>query len=481
MRRTRISMGLVMLAILSMLAALTSTATAGAQEGAEPTVDTESSDDVGPSYEDELAYWRISRESWGLRSDEAYVEGLAGQKVGQETIDRYSFPLTNQERQLMEKRDEATEEAIAVIARFGDHDRYGGLYLGTQLDDPVTVNIVGTGSDAAALKNEIRSIISNNDKLRFEEVEQSLKDLQAEADLILEAITTERGTASIGVDEKTNAVSVRMPSAGEVEQYQLSGERSDRSIEVQYEIAPEMELNACSSRNVCGSGSTDFRGGIQIDDTNDGVNNGCTSGFVIELDNGNTYLSTAGHCAPSTNSTATVDVGGEDSGPAGTYRYIGGSNTNVGGSTADTVLVGIANSEASNFVYRTNGDKAYPMTAQRVSGYPVDSRVCIAAKVSWYRCGEVTNSSRSATGGGIQVLDQVEWSWEEGPRNVNLGGASGGPLLDGNTALGTHKGTVSITTVSNRTTYIVVGSKAQNIENELRARGYVGADIRLWR
>lgn len=118
----------------------------------------------------------------------------------------------------MEERDVAAEEAIEVIARFEDNELYGGLYLGETLGDPVTVNIVGETKATAALEIEIRSMFRNSDNLRFESVDQSLRDLRAEADLLFESIADRNVPTSVGVDERQNVVVVKLTSATLIEE-----------------------------------------------------------------------------------------------------------------------------------------------------------------------------------------------------------------------------------------------------------------------
>lgn len=204
----------------------------------------------------------------------------------------------------------------------------------------------------------------------------------------------------------------------------------------------------------------------------------CTSGFVFEIANGNTYLSTAGHCAPNQGSNATVAIGGESSGPAGTYQYIPASNRFFNDSTADVVLVGMANSEASNLVDRSHGTKDHPMTVRQViDNYPIGSRVCISAKVIQHRCGTVTDSSRSTVNtAGIRLLNQVEWQWTDTRNLTSLGGSSGGPLFDGNVALGTHSRS-SISRTGGISTFVMAGSKLGQIQQQLASQGFIGAQV----
>ena len=325
----------------------------------------------------------------------------------------------------------------------------------------------------------LSSLVTDHGQLRFDVVEFSLGELQAEADLVFDAIAADEGAGTVAIDEIANTVSVTMATNAEITDHRRNGRRGNRGIEVDYVVEPEVELDACTSRSSCGSGNDDLRGGLTLRNANGGR---CTTGFVFETNAGNTFISTAGHCVPSGPDQG-VTIAGESFGPAGDYEFFPGSNVNSEGSTADAVLIGIANSESSNLIYQTGRSKYFWITEREFVDYPIGSRVCIASEFSWWRCGTVNRNSvnRKSSHTGIRTVDQFQWAFVDG-RPITFGGASGAPLVDGRQALGTHAGSY-YTDLPNPNLFVhqMIGSKILNMEQEFRQAGFPGATVRTTR
>ncbi len=397
----------------------------------------------------------------------------------------------------MEKRDEGRDEAVEVIEAFEDHDLFGGLALGEHLGDPVAVNIVGRGREAAQLRRQIRSMFSNNDQLRFNRVEHSLTELRTEADLIFEQIaSSELSSFSVAVDERKSLVAVEVSNLDMVST--LGVTQSNHRIDVEYELVPALVTeNACTSRFQCGSGVDVLRGGLLVDETpTNGVFGGCSTGFVFELRDGSKFVSTAGHCALFDRgngnigySSQRVSIGGEMRGSAGFHHYESRSNLFTRRSNADAVLIEIGDEDASNFVFRTNRTTQamqHPIKQRHIiDNHVVGDRVCTAAVTVWFRCGQVTNTSvtsmaiNNTVNRTIVLLDQLQWQFSDNRRLSDLGGSSGGPLFDGAVAIGTHARSVINTPLTGPSTYTMLGSKIGNIQQGFRTAGYENAQVRV--
>lgn len=488
MRRTRISTGLVMLAILSMLAALASTASAGAQSADPDSVvlDAEGVDEsLDPMFDVDLniQYWMMSREEYGLKADENFVRRIAVRKIGIDAIAEYSFPLTKNETARMVLRDTWTAEASRLIDMFEDHPAFGGLYLGEHLGDGLIVNVVG---NPQGLKRDIRVAVDiPRTKLKFVKVDHALGELDgiAEQIVIAAGAESEDGIQGAYIDEITNEVVVefeddqilnkakneRRNARSEMERSGGKGQSTWKEAKpVRLERGEQIEDAACSSRTNCGSGTSDFRGGIVID----GPEGDCTAGFAAEKPNGNKYLITAGHCDINPNDRD-VTIGGQPH-VSGIHQFIQGSNVHANNSNADAVLVGIEASKAGPWVFQSTSKPVHRITSVKPGlNYVARARICSAALKTYYRCGKIVTSRNlnvrdNVT--GILTKDVVKWRYyEPGNFTRNMKGSSGGPVYSWGLALGITKasGLHNYQHEVNRTEVTMYASKIAHVEDLL--------------
>lgn len=142
--------------------------------------------------------------------------------------------------------DLALDEAIKVFTLYGDHSLYGGLYLVDGGRGGVAINVVGPSAQAEAFRQELRALVDPSVAVEYRDVIHSLAALQAEADFISDDISRLarkwEASASWGVDEKSNNISVDFSSQEAIDEHRATGPRNDVSIEIRYELIDDIVL-----------------------------------------------------------------------------------------------------------------------------------------------------------------------------------------------------------------------------------------------
>jgi len=237
-----------------------------------------------------------------------------------------------------------------------------------------------------------------------------------------------------------------------------------------------IQAEACTSRNECGSGSDDYRGGILIT-APDGP---CTSGFVATENTDvapKHYLLTAGHCGGILEDEVAVVGGSSLRFRQSTNTWFIANQRDDGRLVGDAVAVEIPANKVSNWVYKNNSNKAFSITSRDTVGHrAVGSTVCMAARVHYYRCGTVlpstgtTNISPFPGVPAVPVMGMVLWSFSSPGNTEGLGsGSSGAPVFLWRHALGIHSGSDggSYEHEVRRTVYTAAFSKIRFIEGQL--------------
>ena len=215
-------------------------------------------------------------------------------------------------------------------------------------------------------------------------------------------IDLERNRVIVGIDKARFASTASS----------LAARFSDQQVAYEEE-APAKEA-ACTRTNCL----TTLRAGLAV-----GLPHGvCTSNFVA-YSGTNYFLMTAGHCG-SVGDTAT-HAGGTSIGTVTKNAFK--NNT-----YADAMLIDIANSKKSNFVYVTDSVTNRPITSRMpLNGDMVGSAVCGSGIKTLFFCGSVTELDVDhLSDGGNMVLGLQVCTVD-----VRLGD-SGGPMFYGNKAMG---------------------------------------------
>lgn len=436
--------------------------------------------DIAELTELEMPYWVALRADLGFDSDPAFIRRLVTTEQGIESTRETSFPLTEDEALELQRREHVLDLAVLAEGDFAQLDGYAGFYMDHLNDGTLKINFTTPLSIESSSK--IQEALGNDRRVAIGVVENSLEDLErGRAALVGEMRAL--GLHEVGVDVVTNEVygSVLSSRARAVPLgLARSAGLSPDSIVIR-ETEGDIEASSCPSRNVCGSGSADFRGGIRIKDGNAS----CTSGFVATDNVGNDFLITAGHCDDQTGDRD-VQIGGQPHVP-GIHRYIPGSNGLRDAndqwrtsSNADAVLVGIEDSKKSRHIFRTTSSKKYYMNSQQFGAPPVGRLVCIAARITNYRCGTVVDGSvtTAPTNSGYTgtITQQVKWSMNwPGYRSGGFGGSSGGPVIGHSSNLGQRRATginssenrIGYDGFTNITHYFMYFSTISNVEAAL--------------
>jgi hypothetical protein len=231
------------------------------------------------------------RESFGLRSDPAYVQ----QSVTSDAVFSdltYGVPLIKAEAADIASRQDravASQKALDYAMSLPD---YSGMYF-DQRRGGVAVFLVT--QDAMASAQQIGSLMPNGAPYEVQTVPATLHALEATYATIgseLPALQASMPITTVEVDVKSNSVVVglRSPVAGA--ETTLRDRYGDR---VSVQVTGSIQEDSCTSRNNCGGTSTDpWKGGIKIFLAG---NQGfwCTSGILARRGS-NLVMITAAHC-----------------------------------------------------------------------------------------------------------------------------------------------------------------------------------------
>ncbi|MEV4908508.1 S1 family peptidase [Streptomyces albidoflavus] len=211
--------------------------------------------------------------------------------------------------------------------------------------------------------------------------------------------------------------------------------------------------------------ATDLRGGNGI--TSSGWI--CTAGFNTKNSAGAVYTLTAGHCVPGTGNTWYMDWNGQAIGSQTSYNFGTGTGGKCDGSTRGCDWAAIrANASGINplgTVRYWGGDyhqidrSRYPAEGESIDRIGVNSQD---------KTGNVTKTSVTVNIGGKTMYGMMETN------NCALGGDSGGPALNGTTALGLLSGgsDETVCTSSSSGNYRNYFTKVQTVLNERGLRVY---------
>ncbi|WP_158574167.1 S1 family peptidase [Streptomyces triticagri] len=211
--------------------------------------------------------------------------------------------------------------------------------------------------------------------------------------------------------------------------------------------------------------ATDLRGGNGIWSQNWL----CTAGFNAKSSSGAIYTLTAGHCVPGTGNIWYMDWNSTQIGTQTAYNFGTGTSGSCDGSTRGCDWA----------VIRADGPSINPLGTVRYWGgkyhqindsrYPAENESIDRIGVnSEDKTGNVTKTSVTVNIGGKTMYGMFETN------NCALGGDSGGPALNGNTALGLLSGGSEETKCSSSSSgnYRNYFTKVQTVLNERGLKVY---------
>ncbi len=420
-----------------------------------------------PVVNEEMPYWMGFRAQQGWVTDVEVIARIARTKDGAVALDRYGVPMTAGELAEFEYRFELADDAATMIDDLRDQPGFADIYMDFG-QIVVNFNRELNGLEQA----EIRATSRNIDRVEFRSVRFSLAELERAFDAVRDVLPEIGEIVSVGIDPRENKVAIEFDG-------QDSTVRSELRLRIATEMLPLMSEeevaisnpgldssgalspvfvlrpgkkaapSACVSRNDCGSGSTDFRGGLAVRHNPEPTL--CTSGFVGTAPNGDDFLVTAAHCDWVINRNIKVgnQTGYAFSGPSPFRENFLGVDL---GDDADAVRISIPDSKKSHRIYKNNNNKSHAIwNVKATTTYVVGSTACIGSLRVNFRCGtiqlssatvamvvEVQISPTESTLGNFLVNDQFKWTWTWGGfhDDDDLNGASGGPIFAGQKALG---------------------------------------------
>jgi hypothetical protein len=335
--------------------------------------------------QDELRF----RRDFGLTTDLAEVRALMADPTAYTT---YPVALTPEERAEMERRlameGQMTplEEAAEKMPNFAGH----------WIDQPAGgVIVVAFAGDAEKREPELRPLVPPGAELQVRNVKHTAAELEAVREQI-KGVLSDLGRAGIRVgllytDLPTNRVIVGVVDLDSAATARLEALYRDA-------VATESSspvATACTGRESCYG--PPLRAGISVAPDNVVLHNRCSMAFLVRQGSYVQWL-TAGHCAPSVNSTVWYHAGNgpvnptAGSWPIGTIKATCWPQCNY----SDAARGGnINNTYASKIVYGQGAPNGWPVnTAQ---GYNVDNvgdQVCLnARKAELWRCGTIQNDN----------------------------------------------------------------------------------------
>lgn len=358
------------------------------------------------------------RESFGLRSDSAFVGESLLDKSSFDS-DLYGMPLSATEVADLLHRGEMQQlvDGTVDIARASEF--FAGVYL-DQLSGGQAV-FMFTESDPLA-ERSLAAALPEDGAFRVERALRTERELLALKDrldsdlpvlredgieVVRVAFQASRNTLLIGVHGLTDATTKTL------------AERYGPGLVVfEDDIA---EADACTSSNNC----RPIKGGIAINDAS-GISGQCTAGFIVDkYDVDAWYVLTAGHCIQANSGYDQVWEHNNDSfGRARKETWVPGST-----GIADVGLITIYSDELAqmtnkNQVRRTNST----VTAVRnASGTYEGYQACRVGINGGHDCGLVTNypATRESEAGG-----QSMWVTRTATYNFDsVNGDSGGPVF----------------------------------------------------
>ncbi len=329
------------------------------------------------------------RESFGLRSDAAYVQqSLTDAAAFPNT--RFGVPLTATEGAEMQRRIDVQLAATPAAEWAAAQPVFGGWYI-DQLDGGTPVILVA--GDPLAFGKGFAQHLASPVSYRVAAVANSQQSLQALEDRIwsdrASLATADIDLQGVALDIRANAVRVEVTGLTDSAVAALKARYG--AVEA-VENMPA-EADTCSSRTNC----PPSKGGLQITDVQNPAYQ-CTLGFNAKLySSGAPLILTAGHCL-----TEGVQLGNDWS-HAGTT--LGHGLVSLWGPTYDAGLITRGTTSGyQNLVYwQSTSDIPEVVAIASLTGMPVGTQVCRSAFVSGYLCGQVTAIEQTKDVDGRQV------------------------------------------------------------------------------
>jgi len=302
-------------------------------------------------------------------------------------------------------------------------DNATGEFVIPQVPSASRANVKSTLAASGLGASETRQ---SSAKFTWEELEQAQRDL----DLKLKP-QIERDVVQTAPNPRTNAVQVLVAEAAtetDLSEIQRLQDQASVAVEVTRIASPRFTAKPVACNTTTHSCDKPFRGGVYIDSTAAS----CSAGFRATGNvSGSRYMLTAGHCLAlanvwsaytSTGQKQTVGAGEEASFPVNDWAKVNmdGGYWDEGASSPSTVI---------NWANTQNIGIAYESLSY------VGESVCHSGQRTGTSCGVVTkiNQTVNYPQGLVYHMTEVK-GW------CSYYGDSGGPVWNGNTALGLVSG-----------------------------------------
>lgn len=382
------------------------------------------------------------RESFGLRSDAAYVQ----QSVSSDAVFSdltYGVPLTKAEADDIASRQVRAVASQKAIDYAMSLPRYGGMYF-DQRRGGVAVFLVA--EEVGQHANEIGALMPSGAPYEVQAVPATLQALEVTYTTIGAELTELQKVmpiTTVEVDVRSNSVVVGLRSPVTGAETALRERYGDR---VSVQVTGSIQEDSCTSRNNCGGTSVDpWKGGIKIFLAGNQAD-WCTSG-ILARHGSNLVMITAGHClvnSPAdfgdnwkhnTNDPRKIgDALGGTIGDANGYPGDGCSpcHADVGWIDIDThstvTPLDLFFANSAQYIWGVIGTPGDNDALQQVG-----SLVCRSGAASGWVCGQidVLHASKSNLD-GHNVTDLRRTDFDATP------GDSGAPMYNGHQFLGIH-------------------------------------------